>query len=295
VRELHRRRSGLMVLQQRGVVHVVAVDAGSPAAAAEIRVGDIVSKAGGVTTRGMPLWQLRSALAGDRGAALSLELVRRGAAIEKTISLAEFPRPPVVRRVVDGINVVRIPQLEHDAVAALDRELATLAADAPLVLDLRGAVDGDPEAAFAVAERFTSGALGTLRRGEEVLRRFESASPPRHRGPLTLLVDGTSLGAAEILATVLKQKDAASVIGEPTFGYAGRSELVRLSSGAYLELTVSFYAGPDGVLLRKSVEPDEVVWSRNGEPDESQRDDILDRAIELLLGRGVPASERRVA
>ena len=43
-----RRYSGLTLLKERGVAYVVAVEKGSPAAQAKVKVGDIVAKIDGI-------------------------------------------------------------------------------------------------------------------------------------------------------------------------------------------------------------------------------------------------------
>ncbi len=290
-------RSGLLVLKERGVAYVVATEEGGPAARAEIRRGQIVKTIQGRSTREMPLWRIRRLLGAPAGTRLSLELLDQGRELDVQLELAEFERAGPSWRSVRGVGVLRVPGLRGQTASAIDAFLAGDAGER-LVVDLRGVAGGDPEAAYALAERFARGELGALVGRHGALRRFASplsgsGLPPLWTGRLAVLVDRGTLGAAEILATVLRQACGAKLVGERTFGHAGRIETIGLTSGARLELTGSFYTytGPDGEPLDGSLEPDLAVRpalppSGAGPDEVPPRDEVLERAVDLLLEEG---------
>jgi len=70
--------SGLALLKERGATLVMSVEKGSPADAAGLKVGDLVAKLNGNSTRTMPLWQMQEELAGSPGAKSSSRSRRRG-------------------------------------------------------------------------------------------------------------------------------------------------------------------------------------------------------------------------
>ena len=83
-----------------------------------------------------------------------------------------------------------------------------------------------------------------------------------------ILVDRGTLGAAEVFATVLRQKQKAELVGERTFGHAGRQGTAELSSGGRLLFTEAFYTGPDKKPLNEALKPDLLVDER--QPDLSR-------------------------
>jgi len=100
-----------------------------------------------------------------------------------------------------------------------------------------------------------------------------------------VLQDRGTLGAAEVLATVLRQRTGAKLVGERTFGYAGRQTEVGLSNGAVVQLTDAFYAGPDRERLRDGLKPDVLIDERSrsfNEQDKPLGDLILERGLRLL-------------
>lgn len=278
-----RSRSGMMVLKERGVAYVVAVDEGSPAATAGIERGDIVASLEGVSSRDMPIWQIRQVLAGDPGETVEIGVVRQGEAIETELLLGSFPTPLPELEERDGVAVIELANFAPESIEALP-ELLARAAGKPLILDLRGNAGGEAVHGYQVADLFTEGELGSLLGRDGPVRTFDGEAGAVWSGPLAVLVDRGSQGAAEVLASVLQVREEALTLGESTYGHAGRSSIVRLPSGALLVTTDAFYTGPGGAALDEGIEPDEVIDGiRFATRDEG--DAVLGRAVELFLAR----------
>jgi len=87
--------SGLALLKERGATLVMAVEKGSPADAAGLKVGDLVAKLDGTSTRTMPLWEMQEQLAGAPGTKVSLEVIRLGTPVQTSFELKPFAPPAV--------------------------------------------------------------------------------------------------------------------------------------------------------------------------------------------------------
>lgn len=284
------RHSGLTLLKERGIAYVVAVEKGSPAEMAGTRAGDIVAKVNDRSTRLMPLWEIHEILAGKPGTKVSMELIRLGEPVQAAFDLKSFDPPPVSVEEVEGVMMVRIPSFdEKTAVGVRDAvQKAAERAKGKLLIDLRGVSSGTPEAAYATAELFTTGDLGALKRRAEELSTFKAEGEPVWKGKLVLLVDRGTLGASEVFATVLRQKEKAELVGERTFGHAGRQGAAELSTGGQLLFTDAFYTGPDKLPLNESLKPDLLVDERSRtylEKDTPMSELILRRAVRRLLGQ----------
>jgi len=286
------RRSGLTLLKERGVAYVVAVEKGSPAAGAGLKVGDIVTKLEGRSTHLMPLWEIEETLARPAGTHVAVEVIRLGESTKLGFDLKPFAPPPPSLDEVKGAQVLRIPGFGPDTAPAVRALLARGAERAAprhggkLLIDLRGVAAGDAEAAYAVAQLFTSGELGQLAGRTGAVKSFAGDAAPLWSGKAVILVDRGTLGASEVLATVLRQKIHAELVGERTFGHAGRVGSVELSSGRLL-YTDAFYTGPDKKPLREALKPDLLVDERVRtylEKDVPIDDLILDRGVHRLLG-----------
>ncbi len=284
-RELAPRRTGMQLLKQLGVLYVVSVAEGSPAEQAGLEPGDIVAELAGESTRVMPLWRAVQLVARPVGTEVALKVVRLGEMKPITIKLGSF-EPLVAGASERGeVGVLRLGAPGPTSLAQVEKVLKSgqLASKKALILDLRPATGGSPEVAFQLAGLFSRGELGSLRHREEVLQTYSSASGPLWQGRLVVLADRGTQGAGEVLATVLRQTLSAQLVGDRTFGHAGREDSVSLSSGGRLYFSSAFYAGPDGKLLRESLVPDVRVDAGFGD-DESAAgaDPVLERALELL-------------
>lgn len=260
VKALGPRRSGLILARESGALFALSVLKGSPAAEAGLQTGDLFAQLNGRSTREMPLWRAEEIFAGEPGNRVDVEYFRRGERATATVELASFELPVPTLEAQDGVSVLRIPMMETasaEQTAALLRSLPS-GPSTGLLVDLRGVAGGDPEAGYAVARLFAAGELGRLQ-GRDGQGTSFAGAVPIWRGSLVVLVDRFTEGGAEILAQILRQKAGADLVGQTTFGHAGRLAEIPLSNGSRLLLTTDLYTGPDGKSLGEGLEPDEVV------------------------------------
>jgi carboxyl-terminal processing protease len=293
------RQSGLTLLKEHGIAYVVAVEKDSPSGKADVKPGDIVAKVGDRTTRTMPLWEMQEVLAGRPGTKIEMEMIRLGEPVKIAFTLEPFQTPVPTISEVEGAPVLRIPTFDAETAQRVKSLVQANAAKTKqgLLVDLRGVSSGDPEAAYAVARLFANGDLGILSRRSEEVQTYAANQPPVWQGKMVVLVDRGTLGAAEVLATVLRQKIKAELVGERTFGHAGRQGSADLSSGGRLLFTDAFYTGPDKQPLNKELTPDLLVDERSRtylEKDVPMTDLILKRGVRRLLG-GEEEIQQKVA
>lgn len=295
--EIGRQRSGIVLLKERGVAYVVAVEEGSPAAEAKIESGHILSEIQGRRTRQTPLVEIQSILAGAAGTEIVVERIQpQGQKETVTFELASYQAPAVELAVKDGVGVLRLPSFNAATSASVESSLKALkmgsetlpelAVDDKLVVDLRGVAGGDPQAAYDVAGCFVGGELGALAARDETLEVFAGETSPIWQGKLVVLVNRGTQGAAEVLATVLRQSADAQLVGERSFGHSGRQRLIELSNGGRLQITDAFFTGPDRKPINDSLEPDVGIRPSFAEADAEASppaDEVLERGLEVLL------------
>jgi carboxyl-terminal processing protease len=285
---------GVILSRRVSFLMVVTVKAGSPAAKAGIRPGDLVKTIDGRHSRPLSAVTGQRLLRGAPGSVVKLALLRIGSPDPVTMDVVRerlIPVPAQGRMLDGGAAYVKIGEFTPkvtDEVRA-DVEGFKRAGARQLVLDLRGAGHGDLSEGVKMAELFMKGGVVAKVAGARAEEQVLNADPARSvwDRPMAVLTDNGTSGAGEIVAAALLDAGRASVVGEPTFGRAPIQRAVVLPEGG-LVLTVARYVSPKGTAIHgKGVTPSVPVQDR-ADDDAGEGapagDPILEKALEVLRG-----------
>ncbi len=259
--------TGLTLSKRFGYVIVISVLPDSPGTKAGIRSGDIFESIAGFTTLDMSIGQALNLLAGQPGSGVKVGVIRRGKAEPEEVDLVREKLAPakiITQKADPDILVLRLPSLD----AGRADEIRSKLLDAEkqgihkVILDLRECGRGPVSEALSTARLFIpSGTLSTLR-GQTVSAQVFSADPKLvvWKNPVSVLIDATTSGAAEVLASAMVANHRGDVVGERTFGLVSEQKLITLDDGAALFLTVANYYNPGGKsIIEEGVIPTETV------------------------------------
>ncbi|MFG1671940.1 S41 family peptidase [Streptomyces sp. Y7] len=274
---------GLWARRERdGRIEVTKVRAGSPAATAGIRVGDLLRSVDGAKVDGRPVTEVVSLLRGDAtdapaGTPVKVGMERGTRAWDLTLRRARLSVDPVTaRQLPGGITVIRIASFTKGAGAAVREAVRRVPASSGIVLDLRGNSGGLVTEAVTAASAFLDGGLVATYDVDGDQRALH-AEPGGDTGrPLVALVDGGTMSAAELLTGALQDRGRAVVVGSRTFGKGSVQMPSRLPDGSVAELTVGHYRTPSG----------RAVDGRGITPDLEADRGVLERAQTVLSGLG---------
>jgi carboxyl-terminal processing protease len=273
--------AGLTISKRFGYVIVVSVLSDSPGAKAGIHSGDIFESVAGFTTRDMSVGQATNFFHGQPGTAVKVGVIRRGKAEPEEIDLVREKLAPskiVSEKVEPDVLALRLPSLDPGRADEIRAKLVEAEKQGihKLILDVRECGRGPVPEAIAVARLFVpSGTLSTLR-GQTVSTQIFSADPSKvvWKEPVSVLIDATTSGAAEVLASAIGANHRGDVVGERTFGLASEQKLITLDDGAALFLTVANYYNPGGKsILEEGVIPSEVVHAVADDDSDAADDD----------------------
>jgi len=273
--------TGLTLSKRFGYVIVVSVLPESPAEKAGIHSGDIFESVAGFTTREMSVGQAMNLLRGQPGGGVKVGVIRRGKSEPESLDIVREKLAPariVSQKTDPDVLALRLPTLEAgraDEVKArlLDAEKQGLR---KVVLDLRDCGRGPISEGLMTARLFISSGNLTSLRGQTVSAQTFPAEPGKvvWKGPVSVLIDGTTSGAAEVLASAIAATHRGDVVGERTFGLASEQKLITIDDGSALILTVANYYNADGKsILEEGVLPTEVVRQEAAAADDGADDD----------------------
>jgi carboxyl-terminal processing protease len=273
--------TGLTVSKRYGYVIVLSVLPDSPGTKAGIRSGDIFESIGGFTTRDMSVGQALNLLAGQPGTGIKVAVIRRGKATPEEVELVreKIATPKIIAQKTDpDILVLRLPSLDTGRADEVRSRLSDAEKQGihKVILDVRECGRGPVSEAISIARLFVPAGTLTTLRGQTVSTQVFSAEPKQviWKNPVSVLIDATTSGAAEVLASAIVANHRGDVVGERTFGLASEQKLITMDDGAALILTVANYYNPGGkAILEEGITPTEIVHAIPEEDSDSGDED----------------------
>ena len=273
-------------------LEVVGVFVNSPAAKAGIRKGDVIVAVNGQSIKGAASRGASDKIQGKPGTSVQLSVSSPGETRPRvlTVKRAKIQQPVADGRVVtdkgDKIGVVSLATFSEGAHAKLKEQVDKVLKQGAkgLVLDLRGNGGGLLQEGRAVASIFVPKGLIVRTDGphspEQKLNATGGAISPSI--PMTVLVDGGTASAAEIVTGALRDYNRATVVGSKTFGKGVFQEIEPLSNGGALELVVGRYFLPHGENISGTgIEPQVSAKDDQKTP----RDEALDSALNTVRAK----------
>lgn len=251
---------GISYTQTPSGLLVTKVFHGGPAAEAGIRQGDLIEVAGGKSLRQVPAEVAASALRGEPGSSVNVFLRRRGQeTFERTLTRRKIVVHTAGAQMLGDtllLTLNNFTQTESPQIlkkALLDHQNETKG----VILDLRDNPGGLIQQAADIAGLFLPkhSLVTTLRTidGNDVLGQFKTAENPVSEKPLTVVVDGGSASASELLAQALKDHNRVTVVGARTFGKGSAQRLTPFINPHVAMFTVqkaetiALYYSPEGI------------------------------------------------
>ena len=273
---------------KRYYIQVVAVLAGSPAEAAGLEPGDLLKSIDGKNTREVNVIVGEAMIRGPAGSKLELEVIRgrQPKPIEITVTRRDVVASPVEFELLqDGTGYIHITSFRAGTATDVKRSLEMLKGQgaARIVVDVRNSFGRIAADGAHVAELFVAGGVAARlqsRKGETTDVTLAS-DQVAFAGPIAVLINRGSSGAAEIVASAIRSANRGELIGVQTSGRSAVQKTIALGDGAALVLSVAQYWTPDGkAMLGEGLEPT-VEVPRLAETPEDE-DPVLDKALELL-------------
>lgn len=244
---------GAELSQVASFLYVVAPVKGAPADQAGVRAGDVIEYIDGKATRDISLYDARQLLNGAAGTEVKLRILRTNSRpLTLTVKRGSFRSPAAEARMEAGrIGILRINSLDSGEAADAKSRLQELLKQGAqkIVLDLRSVAGGEIQEGAMVANLFIRDGMiaKTIGREQRVLKTFE-ADPKNvlFNGPVVVLIDNGTAGAAEIIASAFLEQKRGDVVGEKSFGAGAEQELFTLRDGDGLLLTTVKWASASG-------------------------------------------------
>jgi carboxyl-terminal processing protease len=298
-------------LNDQSQIVVIAPIKDTPAYNAGIKSGDFIVKINGQSTAGISVDAAVKQIRGPKGTTVTLNVYREGWKEPKDIQIVRdtIQVPTLDYKQIDEsgkesasgpIAYIRIYNFYENS-DLLFYQAALKAATSNtkgIIIDVRDNPGGYLDSAVNIAGWFVNKGKNIVteefrdKNNNEV---FVSKGPSVFKNmPLVVLINKGSASASEILAGALKESDGGTIVGEKSFGKGTVQELLPLSGGSMLKLTIAHWLTPNGNLIDKNgIVPDIAIatptstatTTQSGYENNLSKDTVFQKALEVLVGK----------
>ena len=265
---------------------------GTPAEEADLRESDIIISIDDKDVQGLELEDVVSLVKGPEGTSVKLKLYRDGSSdyIEKTVKRAKIDTPTVKGKMLDdNIGYIQITEFDTVTLDQFTEAYATIKGQGAkgLILDLRSNPGGNVDVAVNIGREFLP--KGTVVYTIDKANKknvYTCDGENEIKIPLVVLVNGYTASSSEILTGAIKDDKIGTIVGTQTYGKGIVQNVIDLSDGTAVKLTISAYYTPSGVNIQGTgITPDVKCEFDSDAYYKDKSDNQLDKAVEIVKSK----------
>jgi carboxyl-terminal processing protease len=254
---------GAEIQESNGNIMIVSPIKGSPAEEVGLKPKDVILKVDDKSVEGLSVNEAVMIIRGEKGSKVNL-VVKRAGVGELTFKITRdtIPLETVYSEVIeDNIGKIQITKFSESTGEELAKALTDLQNKKVngLIIDLRQNPGGLMDQALAMSDLF-------LPKGKNILQVenkdgskevYKSENEAAIDLPITVIVDGGTASAGEIMAAALNQSAGIPLVGEKTFGKGTIQTAKSFKDTSSVKYTTAKWLTPDGTWIHeKGIEPD---------------------------------------
>lgn len=273
-------------------LNIIKVYSDTPAQEVDLRKGDVIASVDGADLSGMELNEITALIKGEELSQVKLTILRDGQTLEKTLTRRQVTVDRVEwHMMADNIGYIQISEFRGNALEKMEAAIAEMKDKGAkgIVLDLRDNPGGMMDIVVPIADMLLPEGLIVYTEDVNGNRREEKSDAEMLGLPLTVLINGNSASASEILAGAIQDYGAGTLIGTTTYGKGiVQSIMPYKEDGAALQITTSRYFTPNGRNIHgEGIAPDITVEMpeellKNPQDLTEENDPQLQKALEVL-------------
>lgn len=278
---------GAEIQERNGFISVVSPIKNSPAEKAGILPNDKIMSVDGESIQGMSASEAVLLIRGEKGTEVKLTIQRGEMTepLEITIIRDEIPIETVYAEMLEeNVAHIQITSFSSNTYEELQEALKEMENEGmkALVLDVRQNPGGLLTSAIDISNMFVENGkpLFQTQVKDKKAEIYTATDGTKLNVPVSLLIDGGSASASEILAAAMSESAGVQLVGLKTFGKGTVQTANNLPDGSNMKFTTAKWLTPDGNWIHeKGISPNVKVEY----PSYTQLP-YLDASLEMKIG-----------
>ncbi|MCX6702683.1 MAG: S41 family peptidase [Candidatus Wolfebacteria bacterium] len=280
---------GAEIGNKNGILSVVAPLKDSPAERAGLKSGDQIIKIDDADSATMKSEDAVKLIRGEKGTVVKLTIAREGLKDGKVIAIIRdtIQVPTIDFKMKDGIAYFHLYNFYETAPYAFYQAVVKASVQNPkgVIFDVRDNPGGYLDVAENIAGWFLNQGDVVVKekfRGDQTNEFKANGAGTFKNTPVVVLMNQGSASASEITAGYLRDIRGAKLVGTKSYGKGTVQEVVNLSDGSMMKITIAHWLTPSGTLIDKNgLIPDYEVGITDDDL-KAGRDPQLDKAMEII-------------
>lgn len=290
--------------ESSGYIHITTVYDGSPAAAAGILAGDDIISVEGVNVLELGYDAASEQLRyGDEGTKRKFVVRRAGEETEFNLTRTSFDIPTLDAMLLDNGIICFSFSSVNEATGKKMQELLEAYSSTQAsgyIFDLRGVSSNVYSSVSDILDPFISAGevASAVYKNNSTKIVAETDGGDFTNLPISIIIDETTAGSAELIAEALRDKGNGHIVGENSSGYGTLRETRTFNDGTAIEISVAVIrpAAEEGMYNETGLAPEFAVeYDGTREPDPtnyaSTEDAQLRKAVEVISSKAAAAAE----
>lgn len=282
----------MMKNTEQDKIQVLSTIKNGPAEKAGIQAGDLILTVNGVSYKADDMTTASNNIKGEEGTKVTVELLRGTETLKYELTREKVKVNQVEGKVLSN-NIGYIEFTSFDETTAKDFktkfEEINKQGIKSLIIDLRNNGGGIVDQALEIADYVTDKGSVLLyevdKNNNETVKKAEN--DPIINMPIIILTNENTASASEILAGALKDLGKAKTVGTTTYGKGVIQQILKLTDGSGLKVTIEEYQTPNKNKIHKiGIKPDEEVKLPDSVTSvlniKESEDTQLQKAIQML-------------